>query len=668
MQTIIRKVSLGPLITRYPVCYPSIKDGEITYLSPDSFDEIKNAHYGYIPLGVNGSVIGSYSDFTEEMGEAYNGMTISYYTLQKWMNEFEDYYRLIRSDECHGEFDNAVDYYERTYPDGYDASEAERIDYTFRMHGGSNFYEWLIDNYFVMLDFIREYNNGNVIGCSYSEWSEYVGNLGCDRMPFPAAVKLLGELERMYGQYSGTTECVKTSECCECVYYKDMGGDIMYKCVSSWMKRIRRNITSVNTIIKRLSEGDLKRLIPNTFINFHLSEKIEDLGVLVSFSQEFVPGRTYFKGEVCDYSGTTYVMVSDTDYNKPYFVVKDGNDTYWKEYYDVYLVEHEDEADVDYSKLSPISGRTVSSLDSFMRKVNTVDEVGNVMHGHFNPKKESFFIQPAENTLLGFMYDPGTCSNMERLSGTTEDYPDMQLYQCDFLDSIDFFYRDFEGNIISNTVVHAGIGDDVNEKILECKTSGSTVSNTGIMYADFNYYKESVVILSGITSEDVSLIDIQHGSTQSEEESVTYQGVRCIRLDEYCDIKCVDHCTVEEAVCTYHLSRTESYPLRYYKVNMNVENRYSDEYQRYVNVNMCDFIMDLSKTGNRRHNAAPMLRKEELLPFVNAEKPVDNIYIDRGYATALDRHLRIGEIGNYEQLEKYGNGIFQIFNADEEIV
>ena len=45
------------------------------------------------------------------------------------------------------------------------------------------------------------------------------------------------------------------------------------------------------------------------------------------------------------------------------------------------------------------------------------------------------------------------------------------------------------------------------------------------------------------------------------------------------------------------------------------------------------------------------------------ENPVDNIYIDRGYATVLDRHLRIGEISTYEQLEKYGNGIFQMYDV-----
>jgi hypothetical protein len=134
------------------------------------------------------------------------------------------------------------------------------------------------------------------------------------------------------------------------------------------------------------------------------------------------------------------------------------------------------------------------------------------------------------------------------------------------------------------------------------------------------------------------------------------------------DIDFIDHCTIECDVCQYCMSKTESYPLRYYKVNMDMETHFSDEYQRYVNVYMSDFIMKPSGFAGRRHNAKPFLRKEELLPFINSETPVDNIYIDRGYATVFDRHLRIGEITNYEQLEKYGNGIFQIFNADEDIV
>ena len=647
METIKRKVSLEPLITRYPVCYPSIKDGEISLLTSDSLEALKNAYYGCIPLGINEEITGPYSGFTEEMSEAYSGSTIFCYTLQKWMNEFERYYSLIRSDVCHGEFENAVDYYSRTYPEVYSLEEAERIDENFKRHGGDDFYNWLIDNYFIMLDLKNEYSS--VSGsCSYDEWCEYVDNVGCDKMPFPAAVKFLGELSRMHELYSGK-DCSIDDNCCECVDYKSYGGDVMYDCVSFWMSRVRANIMANNIKVYRLGRDGRKAIIPKTSINFMMTEKIEDLGVLVSFSKEFIPGHEYRKGEICDYDNITRIMVADGVYNKSYFVEEEGGVRYWEDYYDVYLNEededgnkvHEDEEDIDKSELPPLSGRTVSSLDSFIRKEDTVDGIGNVLPGYFRPDTDSYFVQPAENSLLGFMYQPGTYSNIERLMKVLN----VQLYKCDFLQRIEFFYRDLNGNVISDTSTTAYRVDDVNEKIQESISSAEelydTTPNTGIIYADFHYYKESIVTISN-----------------SGEISRFLGG----------DIKCVDHCTIEEAACQYHMSKTESYPLRYYKVNMDVETHYSDDYQKDVNVCMCDFTIKPSETPEVKHNAEPYFRKEELQPFIGVENPVDNIYIDRGYATVLDRHLRIGEVTNYEQLEKYGNGIFQIFNADEEVV
>ena len=36
----------------------------------------------------------------------------------------------------------------------------------------------------------------------------------------------------------------------------------------------------------------------------------------------------------------------------------------------------------------------------------------------------------------------------------------------------------------------------------------------------------------------------------------------------------------------------------------------------------------------------------------------DNVYIDRGSATAFERHLRLSEVDTLQDLEEYGNGMF----------
>ena len=38
----------------------------------------------------------------------------------------------------------------------------------------------------------------------------------------------------------------------------------------------------------------------------------------------------------------------------------------------------------------------------------------------------------------------------------------------------------------------------------------------------------------------------------------------------------------------------------------------------------------------------------------------DNVYVDRGNATAFERHMRLSEVDTLEDLENYGNGMFRM--------
>jgi hypothetical protein len=161
------------------------------------------------------------------------------------------------------------------------------------------------------------------------------------------------------------------------------------------------------------------------------------------------------------------------------------------------------------------------------------------------------------------------------------------------------------------------------------------------MHADFTYYLNALVTING-------------------------NGV--VRRIHDNAVKCVDHCTIEADSCQYALSATESYPLRYYKVGYDIERKYSGDSGKEVDVCMCDFHFKPSDFASEKGTASPLLRKEDTLWFSQVENPTGDIYIDRGYATALDRRLRVGEIDSYEQFEKYGNGIFQVIDTDEELV
>ena len=83
---------------------------------------------------------------------------------------------------------------------------------------------------------------------------------------------------------------------------------------------------------------------------------------------------------------------------------------------------------------------------------------------------------------------------------------------------------------------------------------------------------------------------------------------------------------------------------------------------------MCDWFLEPSVYEDNGSVVSPAIRKEELLGYSMPETLTNNIYIDRGYSTVLDKHLKMGEISSLEALEKYGNGSFNIINLEEETI
>ena len=118
----------------------------------------------------------------------------------------------------------------------------------------------------------------------------------------------------------------------------------------------------------------------------------------------------------------------------------------------------------------------------------------------------------------------------------------------------------------------------------------------------------------------------------------------------------------------YELSYCESYPIQYYDVEYDTESKYSDTYDKVVTHKMSNFYF-WPKCYEDNYNqliAAPLIRKDETLGFSGPEKVVDNIYIDRGYATVLDRHLKVCEVKSLDDLARYGNGSFKMIDIEKD--
>lgn len=634
MERIVRKISLEPMTSRFPVCYPSLDDnGEVSYIESGSEESKGNAFYGKVALGINETVCGSYSSFTESMGEAYSGTVLTHYTLQQWLTEFDRYFSIIYGSSCGRVFDSVSEYYSVNYAVG-DTSGADEMDEMFNRHGGMKFYKWLTDNYFIRLDLLAEYDSVSS-QCDYVEWDEYVSNIGMRYMPYPYAVRFAGKMSEWKERFAGK-DCGSEEECCDCVDFKMFGGTVMSDFLSDWVARVNGNIDLCNSIVSSMDEDERNTLIPSTDIPILLKSKIEDPGTFVSIATDFEPGKRYINGDICTSSGETYILTGAETYEMIKF---NPNPDIWKRYYDHYIESHPEET-VDQSQLGWLSGTTDSYLESFMRTEETVDGMGNTLPGYFRPDSGSTVTHPAENSYLGFMYKPGTFVN----SKFYKTYGAHDTYMLDYLNNIRLTVRMEDGTAISADTVFQK--DDVNAKIAgmfgkltEARESGATVDMR--VYADFEYHIGTIA-----TFDDGYINDRAQDS------------------DGY--LICTDKCTITEETCMYTLSPTESYPLKYYKVNMNIETRETEEGKKDVAI--CDFKFKRPhEFNNSLHHMSPIFRKEELLPFSTVESTVDNIYIDRGYATALDRHMRIGEVRDCTQLEKYGNGIFQFREEDETV-
>ena len=122
----------------------------------------------------------------------------------------------------------------------------------------------------------------------------------------------------------------------------------------------------------------------------------------------------------------------------------------------------------------------------------------------------------------------------------------------------------------------------------------------------------------------------------------------------------------------FYLSYRHCYPIRYYEPTSEKDSVELNEYSNsVVHVATATFKLkkiiysntDMNSEYWEKYNGtlvAPVFRREYLLWNSSREYVESNIYIERGNASAIDRHLRLGEVASFEALENYNNGYFKI--------
>lgn len=72
-------------------------------------------------------------------------------------------------------------------------------------------------------------------------------------------------------------------------------------------------------------------------------------------------------------------------------------------------------------------------------------------------------------------------------------------------------------------------------------------------------------------------------------------------------------------------------------------------------------VQYMSEGWNKTNmSLTPQIQEEYLLGIINAPEVENDVFIDRGAISVLDKHLRLSEIETLDHLSRYGNGFYKI--------
>lgn len=418
--------------------------------------------------------------------------------------------------------------------------------------------------------------------------------------------------------------------------------------------------------------------------SFYFNRKGCDIG-----EPSEVTGYTYivFDGRRVIVTGDT-VSVNGIEYQKfdGYAVVEDetiyvrgdilvNNDPPAYTHYDNTGWQHEDGYSSGYKisgdtlyvlypyktyRTDKITGVTQSKLESLMSKDVKMDNMGNVLKGLFNQHRNGgsnslghlAYPYPIEGETLDTFYQVGNTSELEKIrefDGGTE----------------------YCGNIITDMVFY--VTEKGSEEIITAVTSARTSidseDNGRCSLSAISKVEEDLrskidtIISNGNVPNDYIDCDITYkfGATIIERCSGSvnryrYEVVPSLDTSTVSGRTCVtynEHVRFVKKTSYYHISSRRSYPVQYYDAERDLVD-VADDDGNVSHVALCGFECPTQPDSIRL--PFPLTKKEYLLGASSLEKVTGSIYVDRGNSAAIEKHLKLGEVCSFEDLEQYGNG------------
>ena len=341
--------------------------------------------------------------------------------------------------------------------------------------------------------------------------------------------------------------------------------------------------------------------------------------------------------------------------------------------------------DLEVNRANVVTGYTDSKLDLLRRRKVNTDELGNELPGYFNEEisaeptgytiyeesKESTLECPNELTVrfgatdtydikgmtynspydqctLDILYQVGYVSELE----FQKEVNGVKLYNGNYLESIKFYHKNENGNRIDETTV---VGNDSRTYLKKYDKDGEFYKEGYILYCDITYYIGATLVFD----EDEGVYKPAEGR---------HKGV-----------KYVDTLVVTKSTGKFFMKDKEDgsfFNFTYYELKGNMADWHLDDFNDNKLMNMSYFEMEImlfcSNQGIKfstdyweRNNGmivAPVFRTEYDLFSSTPQKTKSDIYIDRGFNSAFEKHIKLQEVHTLDDLIKYGNGYFKMKN------
>ena len=365
-------------------------------------------------------------------------------------------------------------------------------------------------------------------------------------------------------------------------------------------------------------------------------------------------------------------------------------------------------------KFDYVSGETDSKLALFRDDAVAYDDMGNELYGIFAESDEGIE-RPKEGDVLEPPIHVGNTKFLDELvpidfhtsTSTTAEY------WGDILAQMKFYIKDCNGNELititmdtntATTILYIDeyyeeeyqisplTADTVNEiitkleekldKIREKEMSGDKLEGSDITKIDNfmkehngldnNIYCEFTYYMGAKITRDIEIRDgkYKYGNfnvddmleIKDKEDNVIGKKINGVRYRETT--------VVTRKECKYSLNDRVSYMIKYIDFEPTTKTIELNDYGgKKVNVRTATFETNISKfypsdigyfARDNGFILLPTLREEYRFGISTIENVKSDIYIDRGIAQSVDKHLRLMEIDTYEDLANYGNGYFNI--------